>query len=69
MLPALVIELKWNKSSQGALEQIKERDYPAVLKDYDGDVVMVGISYDVKKKEHSCHLECTRKNTCNLPVL
>ena len=62
LLPALVIELKWNKSSEGAddcsaIRQIRERDYPAVLKDYGGEVVMVGISYDAKKKEHRCVIE------------
>ena len=57
LLPALVIELKWNKSSEGAIRQIKERNYPAVLKDYGGEVVIVGISYDAKKKEHSCVIE------------
>ena len=57
MLPALVVELKWNKSSEGAIRQIKERNYPAVLQDYGGDVVIVGISYDEKKKEHSCVIE------------
>ena len=58
LLPALVVELKWNKSSEGAnncsaIRQIKERNYPAVLKDYSGEVVIVGISYDAKKREHS----------------
>ena len=57
LLPALVVELKWNKSSEGAIRQIMERDYPAVLKDYGGEVVIVGISYDAKKKEHSCVIE------------
>lgn len=57
MLPALVVELKWNKSSEGAIRQIKERDYPAVLKDYGGEIVIVGISYDAKKKGHSCEIE------------
>lgn len=57
MLPALVVELKWNKPSEGAVQQIKERNYPAVLKDHGGEVVMVGISYDAKKKEHSCVIE------------
>jgi len=57
MLPALVIELKWNKATEGAIRQIKERNYPAVLKDYGGEVVIVGISYDAKKKEHSCVIE------------
>ena len=57
MLPALVVELKWNKSSEGAIRQIKERNYPAVLEGFGGEVVMVGISYDAKKKAHSCLIE------------
>ncbi len=57
LLPALVVELKWNKSSEGAIRQIKERNYPAILKDYDGEIVLVGISYDVKTKAHSCLIE------------
>ena len=57
LLPALVVELKWNKSSEGAIQQIKERNYPAVLKEYGGEVVIVGIGYDAKKKEHNCVIE------------
>ena len=57
MLPALIIELKWNKSSEGAVNQIKKNHYPAVLKDYDGEIVTVGINYDAKTKEHSCLIE------------
>lgn len=57
-LPALIIELKWNKSSEGAIQQIKERNYPAILKNYSGNVVIAaGISYDTKQKEHSCMIE------------
>ncbi|MCI8528194.1 MAG: AAA family ATPase [Lachnospiraceae bacterium] len=57
LLPALVVELKWNKSSEGAIRQIIERNYPAALKGYGGEVVIVGINYDAKKKEHSCVIE------------
>lgn len=57
MLPALVVELKWSKSSEGAVRQIKEKNYPAVLKDYGGEIVIVGINYDAKTKEHSCVIE------------
>lgn len=60
MLPALVIELKWNKSSEGAIRQIKEKNYPAVLEVYGGEVVMVGINYDGEKKAHSCRIERNR---------
>ena len=65
MLPALIIELKWNKSSEGAIDQIKRNNYPAVLKDYGSEVVMVGINYDARTKEHSCVIEraCTSKLT------
>lgn len=48
--PALVVELKWNKSAQGAIEQIKERQYTSWIEDYTGDILLVGISYDKKVK-------------------
>ena len=32
-LPALVVEMKWDKSAEGAIVQIKKRNYPAVIKD------------------------------------
>ncbi|MBR4706882.1 MAG: AAA family ATPase [Pseudobutyrivibrio sp.] len=56
-LPAMVVELKWNKTEAAALQQIKEKNYPAVLKDYVGDVVLVGVNYDEHTKEHSCVIE------------
>lgn len=57
MLPALLIELKWNKTSEGAINQIKSKNYPAVLKDYGGEIVTVGINYNEKTKDHSCRIE------------
>lgn len=57
MLPAIVVELKWNKTAEGALAQIKDRNYPTVLKDYGGEIVLVGISYDAKVKKHNCVIE------------
>ena len=57
MLPALIIELKWNKSSEGAIDQIRAKNYPAVLKDYGGKIVMAGINYDEKTKTHSCEID------------
>ena len=55
--PALVIELKWNKSSNGALEQIKANNYPAALREFTGEIIMVGINYDEKTKVHGCSIE------------
>ena len=55
--PAMVIELKWNKSDKTAIEQIRERDYPNLLTAFSGEILLVGISYDMKKKEHQCKIE------------
>lgn len=55
--PALLIELKWNKNVQTALEQIKKNLYPESLLSYTGDVFIVGITYDKKDKTHKCKIE------------
>ena len=55
--PALIIELKWNRTEKNALEQIRQRNYPAVLKDFGGDILLVGINYDDNEKKHRCKIE------------
>ena len=55
--PALVVELKWNKSAETALEQIKEKRYAESLQNYAREILLVGINYDKKTKEHSCSIE------------
>ena len=55
--PALVVELKWNKSDKTALDQIKEKKYPSSILSYTGDILMVGINYDKKNKVHQCQIE------------
>lgn len=55
--PALVVELKWNKNVSTALNQIKERKYPQSLIEYTGEILLVGINYDKKKKVHECVIE------------
>ena len=56
-IPAMVIELKHNKSADSALRQIKEKNYCQALNQYKGDLLFVGISYDEKTKEHQCKIE------------
>ena len=34
--PAVIIELKWDKSTKGAIAQIKDKQYVEALKDYHG---------------------------------
>lgn len=55
--PAVIIELKWDRDVHGAIAQIQERRYPAALKDYHGNLILAGISYDKKTKRHSCLIE------------
>lgn len=55
--PAMVVELKWNKSAEGAIAQIIEKKYVQVLEDYQGKILLVGINYDEKKKEYQCKIE------------
>lgn len=55
--PLLLIELKWNRTEEGAIRQIRANDYPQALKGYGGDMLLVGINYDAKSKKHSCKIE------------
>ena len=55
--PALLIELKWNHFSGGAIEQIKENGYCDAISGYGGGILLVGINYDEKEKKHSCKIE------------
>ena len=56
-MPALVIELKWNESADTAIRQIKEKRYTKAVEEYTGDMLLIGISYDKKKKKHECMIE------------
>ena len=55
--PALLIELKYDKSAQTAITQIKEENYLQFFKDYKGEVLLVGINYSKDTKTHQCIIE------------
>ena len=55
--PALVVELKWNKSAEGAIEQIKKKEYCKSLEEYKGNILLVGVNYNKKTKKHECVIE------------
>ncbi|KIR02201.1 N-acetylhexosamine 1-kinase [Lachnospiraceae bacterium TWA4] len=63
--PAVIIELKWNKDVNTAIEQIKNRDYPDALKAYHGNLLLCGINYSKdnlkENKKHMCKIERIRK--------
>ena len=58
--PALVIELKWNKNKDGAIDQILKKQYPDVLKNYGSRILLVGINYDkdasAGERKHTCRI-------------
>ena len=58
--PAMVVELKYNKSADTAIKQIKEKRYHGALSGYSDKILLVGISYDADgkdKKHHTCVIE------------
>ena len=61
--PAIIVELKYDKSASAAIEQIKSRNYVQVLEGYRGEILLVRINYDKDNvlKPHSCIIERTEK--------
>ncbi len=56
-MPALVVELKWNKPVEKAVVQIRDRGYQEALEGLDVPVLLVGVTYDPKTREHVCHID------------
>lgn len=55
--PALVVELKFNRDADAAIDQIKRKQYPAKLEEYEGHLLLVGVNYDKETKTHCCKIE------------
>ena len=57
--PAIVVELKYNKSADTAINQIKEKRYQGALSGYSNKILLVGINYDAEgnDKKHTCVIE------------
>ena len=53
----MIVELKWDKDAEGAIKQIKDRNYPKILTNYGGRIVLVGVNYDEDTKTHTCVIE------------
>jgi hypothetical protein len=56
-IPAMLIELKWDASVETAISQIRNNRYPDSLAAWSGNILIAGISYDKKTREHSCVIE------------
>ena len=55
--PAILLELKYNKDADSAIEQIHRKQYPAKLAEFTGNILLVGINYDKEAKTHDCRIE------------
>ena len=63
-IPVLLIELKYNKTAETAVSQIRRQKYPDRLEHYKGNILLVAIDYDKSVsnknaafKHHSCRIE------------
>lgn len=58
-LPILLIEFKYDTSAEDAMGQVKEKEYFSRYwdGDYPNDVILIGLNYDSKTKEHQCLIE------------
>jgi len=54
--PALLIELKYNHSAETALDQIKNKNYPAKVIDHTDNLLLVAITYSPATKTHTCQI-------------
>jgi hypothetical protein len=61
--PAILVELKYKKDADTAIEQILRQKYPSRLEHYKGNLILVGINYDHSAdsaapnfKHHSCKM-------------
>ena len=55
--PAMLIELKWDKSADTAISQIHRQRYLDSLEDYRGNLILIGINYNKKSRTHVCKIE------------
>jgi len=52
--PAIVVELKYNKDADAAIDQIRRKQYPAKVAQYADRLLLVGINYNRETKTHTC---------------
>jgi len=55
--PAMIVELKWDKSANTAIQQIEDKKYTEILKEYKENALLIGINYDKSSKKHECSIK------------
>ncbi len=63
--PGIILELKCNGSCDGAIRQIKERNYAQELEEC-SEILFVGINYSKQEKVHECKIESLQKDASTL---
>ena len=58
--PAILLELKYDKSADTAIRQIHRKEYAGKILQYGNEVILVGVDYDPKTKKHECKIEVCR---------
>ena len=56
----IILELKYDRTPEEALSQIKDRGYIKGFPEYVKKAVLVGINYDKRTKKHQCKIEEVR---------
>ncbi len=54
---ALLVELKWDKTAESAIDQIRDRRHVESLRDYKDNLLLLGVNYNRETREHSCVIE------------
>jgi RecB family endonuclease NucS len=55
--PLIIIEFKYGKSAQEAIDQIKTQQYYKRYTEQYRNIILVGINYSKATKEHECLIE------------
>lgn len=55
--PAMIVELKYDKDADTAIEQIHRKEYQGKVLEYTDNLLLVGINYDKETKRHTCVIE------------
>ena len=55
--PAIVVELKYDKSANSAIDQIKHKNYPKSLQGFSKKIVLCGINYNKSTAKHEVEME------------
>jgi hypothetical protein len=55
--PAIVVELKYDKTADSAISQIKRKNYPKSLQGFSKRIVLCGINYNKETSKHEVEME------------